>query len=116
MQFARGRAESKLRNDAVARIHLKKARELDPNSSEICMWLFEVCWRLNDRTLALTTIEAANQLDPGNVIGWVNLGMFHVTGGNLAEAQEALQRAARINPVHPAVQSLRGRIASLQSK
>ena len=116
MQFARGRAESKLRNDAVARIHLKKALQLEPNSHDICMWLFEVCWRLNDRALAMTTIETALGLDPDNLITWVNLGMFHVSGNNLAEAQKALLRAAEINPVHPAVQSLRGRIASLQSK
>lgn len=114
-QFARGRAEAKLSNDAVARIHLKKARELEPDSSEICMHLFEVCRRLNDRALALATIETAMELDPENLTGWVKLGMFHVTGENLAEAQKALLRAARINPAHPAVQLLRGRIANLQS-
>ncbi len=114
--FARARAEIKLSNDAAARLHLAKARQLEPNSSEVCLVLFDVCLRLADRDLAATTIQAVTEMDPGNLDAWVKLGLFHVSEGNLEQAHKALQKSAQINPIHPAVQTLRSRVSSLQSK
>ena len=116
VQFARGRAETKLGNDSVALTHLKKARELEQSSAEVCMWLFEVAWRTGAQDVARSSIEAASQLNPGNIFAWVNLGMLHARNQELESARNALERARAIDPNHAAVQALQQRINTAQSK
>ncbi len=116
VHFARGRAETKLNNDRSALTHLKKARELEPESVEICLWLFEVSWRAKDQSLAMNSILAATELDATNIFAWANLGMLHSIDENLEQAQAALQRVKQLDPAHPAVQSLQGRVDTLRIK
>ncbi len=116
VHFARGRAETKLNNDSSALTHLKKARELEPESVEICLWLFEVSWRAKDKSLAMDSILAAIEIDTTNIFAWANLGMLHSIEGNLEQAQAALNRVKELDPVHPAVQSLQGRVDTLRNK
>ena len=75
-----------------------------------------VAWRTGAQDVARSSIEAASQLNPGNIFAWVNLGMLHARNQELESARNALERARAIDPNHAAVQALQQRINTAQSK
>ncbi|MCA8960515.1 MAG: tetratricopeptide repeat protein, partial [Planctomycetes bacterium] len=112
--FARGKAASRLGDRLEARDALNTARTLNRENSEVCMWLFEVCWQLNDRKLATEALEDAVALAPKNLIAWVNLVHVRIEAKNWDGARQALDRAAAIDPTHERVVKAREKLEQLR--
>jgi len=102
-QFVYARAAHRAGQLEVARSALLKARDLAPDDRETIQFLFEVSFQLEDQDSALGALELLAELDPGNLVPWVNLVHLRRRAGDLDGALKALGRAEGIDASHPRV-------------
>ena len=78
--------------------HLAAARELAPRDPAPDLLAGDWARRDQDLVQAREFYSAALELDPGNLLALVGLGIANRQGGALPEAREALERGLAINP------------------
>ncbi|MEM7260910.1 MAG: tetratricopeptide repeat protein [Planctomycetota bacterium] len=110
--FAIAQAASRGKDDLEARDALITARRLDPTNLDLNMWMFETCWKLNDRPRAVAALETAIQHHPNQLVPWVNMVHCRIESQDFDGAREALARAKTIAPNHERVVAAERRLAN----
>ncbi|CAN5772268.1 hypothetical protein BH23GEM9_BH23GEM9_22350 [soil metagenome] len=87
----------------LARQAAERAVALDPNSAEARTALGAALDRHDDVAAALVELDRATELDPGFATAWHWRGNILLGEGRLAESEESLRMAHRLDPAAPAI-------------
>jgi DNA-binding winged helix-turn-helix (wHTH) protein/tetratricopeptide (TPR) repeat protein len=103
-----GIALSHMRRPEEAKSAVRRARELEPLNAAHHALSAQVAFNARDYLAAVEFAQQATVLDPGFLIGYLQLGQAHEQLGNSDLALDALQNAGRLSVSNSKVIALKG--------
>jgi DNA-binding winged helix-turn-helix (wHTH) protein/tetratricopeptide (TPR) repeat protein len=103
-----GIALSHMRRPEEAQLAVRRARELEPLNAAHHALSAQVAFNARDYPAAVEFAQQATVLDPGFLIGYLQLGQAHEQLGNSDLALDALQNAGRLSGSNSKVIALQG--------
>ena len=82
-----------------ALVEIERAVAMDPNDSELYIWMSELLWLMGKNNEAIESAKMGLRLDPNNQASYLRqLGKSYLPDGDLQESMQVLERALRLNP------------------